>query len=156
MIFQIFDNGDVVNTQTWEVLTLKTPSRHHKQFFFLHTLSPPLPGLPGIPSSPETPCKKKTIFADIKFVVIVVVLVSSAYKEGVLKYKGSKNRAHENFSLFTVPTATIASLSSRFYLSLVLYCFRHGSARSHLVKYFLTFSPLFPRDPREPRRPSVP
>ena len=101
MIFQIFDNGDVVNTQTWEVLTLKTPSRHHKHFFFLHTLSPPLPGLPGIPSSPETPCKKKTIFADIKFVVIVVVLVSSAYKEGVLKYKGSKNRARENFSLFT-------------------------------------------------------
>ena len=166
-LFQIFDNGDVVNTQTWEELTLKTPSSHHKHFFFSHTLSPTLPGLPGIPSSPERPCKKNTTFADIKF----VVLLYSAYKERVLKYKGRENRARENFSLFTggilvyeqsvlwqtapASTAKIVSPSPRFCVSVALLSSWLSTIKS-LVKYFLTFSPLFPRDPREPRWPSVP
>ena len=136
-LFQIFDNGDVVNTQTWEELTLKTPSSHHKHFFS-HTLSPTLPGLPGIPSSPERPCKKNTIFAGIKF----VVLLYSTSKERVLKYKGRENCARENFSLFTGASSCMSKVScdrrrllpplkshrplhGSVYL---LHYFRHGSA----------------------------
>ena len=56
----------------------------------------------------------------------------------------------------TVPvlTATIVLPSPRFCVSDVL--LSSWLSIKSLVKYFLTFSPLFPRDPREPRRPSVP
>ena len=53
-----------------------------------------------------------------------------------------------------VPTATIESPSPRFCVSVVL--LSSWLSTKSLVNYFLTFSPLFPRDPREPRRPSVP
>ena len=54
-----------------------------------------------------------------------------------------------------VPTATVVLPSPRFCVSVVLLS-SWLSIKSLDVKYFLTFSPLFPRDPREPRRPSVP
>ena len=165
-LFQIFDNGDVVNTQTWEELTLKTPSSHHKHFFFTYPITnaswPPWNTI-----IPRKALQKEHHFCGYKF----VVLLYSAYKERVLKYKGRENRARENFSLFTggilvyeqsvlwqrapAPTAKIVSPSPRFCVSVALLSSWLSTIKS-LVKYFLTFSPLFPRDPREPRWPSVP